>query len=116
MVYQRKHTGFEETRDFPIRKGDIVAGRYEIYHFLGSAAFSRAVQCLDRKTNEMVSVPSSRDSYRLLLATFCVSLLAVTLVTSVLTRCAGMHEDYQEHQRFFRPVLGRNQITEIHKN
>lgn len=54
IIHQPEKTGFEETRDFPIRKHDIVAGRYEILDYLGSAAFSRAVQCLDRKTGTMV--------------------------------------------------------------
>eukprot|EP00913_Durusdinium_trenchii_P012260 g11512.t1 len=47
-------TGFEETKDFPIRLNSIVAGRYQVLEYLGSAAFSRAVQCLDLETNRMV--------------------------------------------------------------
>ena len=31
-----------------------MAGRYQILDYLGSAAFSRAVQCLDLETNEQV--------------------------------------------------------------
>jgi len=54
IVHRVHHTGFEESRDFPIKIHDIVAGRYEVVEYLGSAAFSRAVQCLDRKTNTMV--------------------------------------------------------------
>ena len=33
---------------------DLIAGRYQVVDFLGSAAFSRAVQALDIKTNQLV--------------------------------------------------------------
>jgi len=56
VIYQPNHTGFEESRDFPIKQNDIIAGRYEITQYLGSAAFSRAIQCLDKKTNKMVCI------------------------------------------------------------
>jgi serine/threonine protein kinase len=55
-IYVRGRTGFEESRDFPIRLHDVIAGRYEIIEYLGSAAFSRAVQCLDHMTGQMVCV------------------------------------------------------------
>ncbi|CAJ1411169.1 unnamed protein product [Effrenium voratum] len=54
IVHERDRTGFEETKDFPIRLNSIVAGRYQVLEYLGSAAFSRAVQCLDLETNRMV--------------------------------------------------------------
>jgi serine/threonine protein kinase len=38
----------------PIRMNSVVAARYQILEYLGSAAFSRAVQCLDLETNKMV--------------------------------------------------------------
>lgn len=41
-------------QDFPIRMNDLIAGRYQVVDFLGSAAFSRAVQALDIKTNQLV--------------------------------------------------------------
>lgn len=41
-------------QDFPIRLNDLIAGRYQVVDFLGSAAFSRAVQALDVKTNQLV--------------------------------------------------------------
>eukprot|EP00028_Trichosphaerium_sp_Am-I-7-wt_P007600 CAMPEP_0168536144 /NCGR_PEP_ID=MMETSP0405-20121227/19306_1 /TAXON_ID=498012 /ORGANISM="Trichosphaerium sp, Strain Am-I-7 wt" /LENGTH=648 /DNA_ID=CAMNT_0008563957 /DNA_START=13 /DNA_END=1959 /DNA_ORIENTATION=+ len=56
VVYQKKKTGFEETRDFPIRTHDYIGGRYEIISFLGAAAFSRAVKCLDHKTGKDVCI------------------------------------------------------------
>ena len=33
---------------------DLIAGRYQVMDFLGAAAFSRAVQALDVKTNMLV--------------------------------------------------------------
>jgi serine/threonine protein kinase len=62
VIYQRNRTGFEEHRDFPIRVNDLIAGRYQIVEYLGSAAFSRAVQCLDLKTNQMVCVKIIRNN------------------------------------------------------
>ena len=47
IVYERNKTGFEETKDFPIEMGGVIAGRYQILEFLGAAAFSKAVQCVD---------------------------------------------------------------------
>ena len=41
-------------QDFPIRMNDLIAGRYQVMDFLGAAAFSRAVQALDVKTNTLV--------------------------------------------------------------
>jgi len=44
MVFDREKTGFEETKEFPIVINSIVAGRYQIQDYLGSAAFSKAIQ------------------------------------------------------------------------
>jgi len=54
IVFERDRTGFEESKEFPIRINSIVAARYQVMEYLGSAAFSRAVQCLDLQTNRMV--------------------------------------------------------------
>merc|ERR1719282_1358638 len=54
VVYERDRTGFEETKEFPIRINSIIAARYQVLEYLGSAAFSRAVQCLDLVTGRMV--------------------------------------------------------------
>ncbi|KAG2490825.1 hypothetical protein HYH03_010746 [Edaphochlamys debaryana] len=54
IIHRRHRTGFEETKDFPIRLNDLIAGRYQVMDFLGSAAFSRAVQALDVKTGQLV--------------------------------------------------------------
>jgi len=54
VVFERDKTGFEESKEFPIRMNSVIAARYQILEYLGSAAFSRAVQCLDLETNKMV--------------------------------------------------------------
>eukprot|EP00007_Cunea_sp_BSH-02190019_P005577 CAMPEP_0174233880 /NCGR_PEP_ID=MMETSP0417-20130205/3801_1 /TAXON_ID=242541 /ORGANISM="Mayorella sp, Strain BSH-02190019" /LENGTH=726 /DNA_ID=CAMNT_0015312169 /DNA_START=148 /DNA_END=2328 /DNA_ORIENTATION=- len=56
IVYERDRTGLEETKDFPIRIGAVVAGRYKIVQYIGSAAFSKAVQCVDLLTDEHVCI------------------------------------------------------------
>ena len=38
VIHRRRRTGFEETKDFPIRVNDLVAGRYQV---LLSAALCR---------------------------------------------------------------------------
>ena len=43
VVFDREKTGFEETKDFPIIINSIVAGRYQVVEYLGSAAFSKAI-------------------------------------------------------------------------
>ena len=43
-------TGFEENKDFPILLNTMVAGRYYITEYLGSAAFSKVVQAHDIQT------------------------------------------------------------------
>jgi len=43
VIYDRERTGFEETKEFPIVINSIIAGRYQILEYLGSAAFSKAI-------------------------------------------------------------------------
>jgi serine/threonine protein kinase len=54
VVYDREKTGFEETKDFPIEKDMLIAGRYQVVQYLGSAAFSKAIECVDIHTQEPV--------------------------------------------------------------
>eukprot|EP00927_Polykrikos_kofoidii_P000929 TRINITY_DN10349_c0_g2_i1.p1 TRINITY_DN10349_c0_g2~~TRINITY_DN10349_c0_g2_i1.p1 ORF type:complete len:741 (+),score=111.87 TRINITY_DN10349_c0_g2_i1:305-2224(+) len=54
VVFERHKTGFEESKEFPIRINSVVAARYQIVEYLGSAAFSRAVQCVDLQNKKMV--------------------------------------------------------------
>ena len=30
VIHRRRRTGFEETKDFPIRVSDLIAGRYQV--------------------------------------------------------------------------------------
>ena len=30
VIHRRRRTGFEETKDFPIRINDLIAGRYQV--------------------------------------------------------------------------------------
>lgn len=43
-------TGFEESKDFQIVLNSVVAGRYYLTEYLGSAAFSKVVQAHDLHT------------------------------------------------------------------
>mmetsp|Transcript_111146 Transcript_111146/g.314586 ORF Transcript_111146/g.314586 Transcript_111146/m.314586 type:complete len:647 (-) Transcript_111146:51-1991(-) len=54
IVHERDKTGFEESKEFQISVNSVIAARYQIVEYLGSAAFSRAVQCLDLERNKMV--------------------------------------------------------------
>ncbi|KAI8472567.1 MAG: kinase-like domain-containing protein [Monoraphidium minutum] len=54
VVHRRRRTGFEDSKEFPIRRNDLIAGRYQVMDFLGSAAFSQAVQALDVATGGLV--------------------------------------------------------------
>ncbi|KAF6990571.1 hypothetical protein CFC21_007741 [Triticum aestivum] len=50
IFHRKNRTGFEENKDFPIVVDSVVAGRYRITEYLGSAAFSRVVQAHDLRT------------------------------------------------------------------
>jgi hypothetical protein len=66
IIYDRERTGFEETKDFPIVINSIIAGRYQILEYLGSAAFSKAIQCLDLVSNKMLCmkiIQNNKDYY-----------------------------------------------------
>ena len=62
VVHARHRTGFEEEKDFPITLGSVVAGRYQITEYLGSAAFSRAVQAHDLQTGALVCLKIIKNS------------------------------------------------------
>jgi len=47
VIHPRMQTGFEATKEFDTSPGVVVAGRYKIISFLGSAAFSKAVKAVD---------------------------------------------------------------------
>ena len=56
VVHERAKTGFEEHKDFPIRINSLIAARYQVKEYLGSAAFSKAVQCVDLHSGELVCI------------------------------------------------------------
>jgi hypothetical protein len=62
VIHRRGRTGFEEEKDFPITMGTIVAGRYQITEYLGSAAFSKAVQAHDLQTGMLVCMKIIKNS------------------------------------------------------
>ena len=56
VIFVKNRTGFEESKEFPIRINSIIAGRYQVLEYLGSAAFSRAIQCYDLATGKYVCI------------------------------------------------------------
>jgi len=56
IIRETFKTGFEETNEFKIEVDSIIAERYQVVEYLGSATFSRAVQCLDLRTNQHVCI------------------------------------------------------------
>lgn len=81
VIFDREKTGFEESKEFQIVINSVIAARYQVVEFLGSAAFSKAIQCLDLVTNQMVClkiiennkdyVDQSIDEIKLLLYVDC---------------------------------------------
>ena len=54
-VYHRANrTGFENSKDFAMKHGDIVANRYRIIEGIGRAAFSKTVRAQDLLTDKPV--------------------------------------------------------------
>lgn len=96
VVFRQKHTGFEPTHEFPIRKHDIIAGRYEILKYLGSAAFSRAVKCLDHKTNTMVCAKIIKNNKDYL----DQSLDEIKLLKYINDQCKGDCDNYNVLQMY----------------
>ncbi|KAK4433271.1 Dual specificity tyrosine-phosphorylation-regulated kinase mbk-1 [Sesamum alatum] len=47
IIHRKNRTGFEENKELPIVLNSVIAGRYYVTEFLGSAAFSRVVQAHD---------------------------------------------------------------------
>ncbi|KAF4671651.1 hypothetical protein FOL47_001388 [Perkinsus chesapeaki] len=54
IVYERNRTGFEETKEFQVVTNMVIAARYRVTGFLGSAAFSKAVQAWDMRLKQHV--------------------------------------------------------------
>lgn len=62
IISERKKTGLEACKVFPITEGTVVAGRYQIVRYLGTAAFSRAVAALDLQTSQHVCLKIIENS------------------------------------------------------
>ena len=62
IIHRHNRTGFEEEKDFPVVMGAVVAGRYQITEYLGSAAFSKAVQAHDLQTGMLVCMKIIKNS------------------------------------------------------
>ncbi|OAY38404.1 probable serine/threonine-protein kinase dyrk2 isoform X2 [Manihot esculenta] len=50
IIHRKNRTGFEENKDLPIVLNSVIAGRYYVTEYLGSAAFSKVVQANDLHT------------------------------------------------------------------
>ncbi|CAL9008209.1 unnamed protein product [Prunus brigantina] len=50
IIHRKNRTGFEENKDFPIVLKTVIASRYYITEYIGSAAFSKVVQAHDLHT------------------------------------------------------------------
>ncbi|EEF28999.1 ATP binding protein, putative [Ricinus communis] len=50
IIHRKNRTGFEENKDLPIVLNTVIAGRYYVTEYLGSAAFSKVVQAHDLYT------------------------------------------------------------------
>lgn len=54
VIVDRERTGFEENKNFKVVVNSLIAGRYQVIQYLGSAAFSKAIKCLDIVENRLV--------------------------------------------------------------
>ncbi|KAL5799618.1 hypothetical protein ACOSQ4_032502 [Xanthoceras sorbifolium] len=50
IIHRKNRTGFEENKDLPIVLNTIIAGRYYVTEYIGSAAFSKVFQAHDLHT------------------------------------------------------------------
>ncbi|KAI3816196.1 hypothetical protein L1987_15887 [Smallanthus sonchifolius] len=56
IVHRKNRTGFEEDKNFHVVLNSVIAGRYLVTEYLGSAAFSKAIQAQDLHTGMDVCV------------------------------------------------------------
>jgi hypothetical protein len=55
-------SSLEESVNYPIEVGGVVAGRYRIVDYLGQGVFSRAVQCIDLQSGQLVCLKITRNN------------------------------------------------------
>jgi len=119
IMHIKKRTGFEETKDYPIKLNGIIAGRYQIQEYLGSAAFSKAVQCLDLFTGQPVCIKIINNNKDF----FDQSLDEIKLLTYINSRCVPDEKhilqlyDYFYHKEhlFLVCELLRDNLYEFYK-
>ncbi|KAL8153545.1 hypothetical protein V2J09_011305 [Rumex salicifolius] len=56
VVHRKNRTGFEEDKNFHVVLNSVIAGRYHVTEYLGSAAFSKAIQAHDLHTGMDVCI------------------------------------------------------------
>ncbi|TYJ98842.1 Kinase domain-containing protein isoform 1 [Cucumis melo var. makuwa] len=56
IVHRKNRTGFEEDKNFHVVLNSVIAGRYHVTEYLGSAAFSKAIQAHDLHTGMDVCI------------------------------------------------------------
>ncbi|XP_072971616.1 uncharacterized protein [Typha angustifolia] len=56
ILHRKNRTGFEEDKSFHVVLNSVIAGRYHVTEYLGSAAFSKAIQAHDLHTGMDVCV------------------------------------------------------------
>ena len=56
FLFATCRTGFEEDKNFHVVPNSVIAGRYHVTEYLGSAAFSKAIQAHDLHTGMDVCV------------------------------------------------------------
>ncbi|KAL3824932.1 hypothetical protein ACJIZ3_020961 [Penstemon smallii] len=56
IIHRKNRTGFEEDKNFHVVLNSVIAGRYHVTEYLGSAAFSKAIQAHDLLTGMDVCV------------------------------------------------------------
>ncbi|KAJ8433303.1 hypothetical protein Cgig2_012871 [Carnegiea gigantea] len=56
IVHRKNRTGFEEEKNFHVVLNSVIAGRYHVTEYLGSAAFSKAIQAHDLHTGMDVCI------------------------------------------------------------
>ncbi|XP_076902662.1 uncharacterized protein LOC143557489 [Bidens hawaiensis] len=56
ILHRKNRTGFEEEKNFNVVLNSVIGGRYQVTEYLGSAAFSKAIQAHDLHTGMDVCV------------------------------------------------------------
>jgi hypothetical protein len=74
VIVDRERTGFEESKEFKVVVNSLIAGRYQVLSYLGSAAFSKAI-----KVSNLSLSPSVLISLKINL--FVLRLLRITKTT-----------------------------------